>query len=135
MQFLGADIDITGQDIIHDDVLDEGAAVMLFLVEGLGIVEGYVGNVTVGAGSIVITHAEHSVLQYIGVADNSAEGLLTEGDGALHIVCSLQGCIRPALTQKVDIGTGNHTAVGIDDTKGTVAGILKLQDHALKNIV
>lgn len=76
MQFLGADINITGQDIVHDDILDEGAPVMLFFVEDLGVIQGDIGHGAEGFGQLVLTGAEHGVLIQIGAAHNGLEAFL-----------------------------------------------------------
>ena len=135
VQLLGTDVNITGQNIVHDDVLNKGSPVMLFLIEDLGIVQGDICQLTEASGCIIITGAEHGILVIIGIANNSLKTLLPEGHNAFSGTAYPQGGIGPPLTQQGNIGTGDHTALGIDDTKGAVRNLFQLDDHALKNTV
>ena len=135
VQLLCPDIDITGQDIIHDDVLDEGAPVMLLLVEGLGIVQGDVGQLAEAPGGLIVAGAEHRILEVVGIADDRLEGLLAEGDDALGCVAHLQGSVGPALAQQGHVGTGNHGTLGVNNAESTVGDLLQLNDNTLKNTV
>ena len=124
MQLLGTDVDITGQDIVHDDILDEGAPVMLLLVEGLGIVQGDVCQLAEAPGSLIVAGAEHGVLKEIGIADDGLEGLLGKGDNGVTGRADLQRGVGPPLTQRCHIGAGNDTAFAVDDAENTVGDIL-----------
>ena len=124
MQFLGADINITGQDIVHDDILDEGAPVMLFLVEDLGVIQGDIGHGAEGLGQFVLTGAEHGVLIQIGAAHNGLEAFLGKNSNAVNSAAAPQSSVRPALSQQRDVGTGHNAALGIDDAEGSVGNIL-----------
>ena len=135
MQLLGPDIDITGEDIVHDDVLHKGTPVVLFLVEALGIAEGDVGQVAEALGDLIIAGAENGILKEIGIAHDGLEAFLAEGDQTVTGVAHFQGGIAPPLSQQGCIGAGNHAALGIDDTKGMVRDISKLNDYTLKNTV
>ena len=133
-QFLGAHIDIAQHDIVGDDVLDEGTPVMLFLIESLGIIQGYVSQIAVCPGLIIVTEAENSILESIGAAENPTEGFLIKGHRAV-CACGANRSLGPALTQHRNIRTGNDAAIGIDNAEDTVCGILKLNNYTLKNTV
>ena len=135
VQLLGADINITGQDVVHDDILHEGAPVMLLLIEGLGIVQGDIGHLAEAPRHFVVAGAENGVFQHVGIAQNGLEAALTEGDDAVGGVGHLQRGVRPALTQNGHIGAGNHTPLGIDYAEAAVRNIPQLNNDTLKNAV
>ena len=135
MQLLGPDINITGQNIVHDDILDKGAPVMLLLIEGLGIVQGDIGQLAEGPGHLVITGAEHGVFKGIGIAHDGLEALLGEGHHTVGAGAHLHGGIGPVLPQQGDIGGGNDAAFRIHNAEGAVRDLLELNDHTLKNTV
>ena len=97
---------------------------MLFFVEGLGVVQGDIGDVAVGTGLVVVTAAENSILKIVGAAHHGTEGLLTKGDHMIIAAGELHHGIGPALAQQYIICAGNHITVGIDNTKYPVGGIL-----------
>ena len=135
MQLLGADINITGQDVVHDDILYKGAPVMLLLVEGLGIIQGDIGHIAENGGLLVVTGAENGILKAVGAAHNGAERLLPIGHHAVTGTGSLHSSLCPTLSQQGGIGAGNDTALGIDDAEGAACDIFQLDDYTLKYAV
>ena len=135
MQFLGPDVDVTGEDVVHDDVLDEGAPVMLVLVIILGVAQGHIGGDAHTPGQVVLAGAEHGVLDIVGGAHHGLEGLLGIDDGIFEAGADLDGRIGPALTQQGHIGTGHHAAFRIHHAENTIRCILQLNDHALENTI
>ena len=135
VQLLGADVNITGQDIVHDDILHKGSPVMLLLVEGLGIVQGDIGHLAEAPCHLVVAGAENGVFQHVGIAQNGLEAALAEGDDAVGGVGHLQRGVRPALTQNGHIGAGNHAPLGIDYAEAAVRNIPQLNNDTLKNAV
>ena len=135
VQLLGPDVNIAGQDVVHDNILDKGAPVVLFLIEGLGVVQGNEGHLAEASGSLIVAGAEHGVLKVVGVAHNGLEGFLRKGNDALGGVANLQRGIRPALTKHRHIGAGNHAAFRINHTEHAVGNIPQLDDNALKNTI
>ena len=123
MQLLGADVNITWQNIVHDDVLDEGTPVMLFLVEGLGIVQGNIGQLAEAAGDLIVAAAENRILKIVGIADDRLKALLSKGNDGVGRTANLQRSVAPPFPQHGHIGAGNYTALGIDDTKNAVGHI------------
>ena len=120
MQLLGPDVNIAGENIIHDNILDKGAPVVLLLIEGLGIVQGNKGHLAEASGGLIVAGAEHGILEVIGVAHNGLEALLGEGHNAFRSISHLQCRIRPTLSQQRHIGTGNHAALGVDNAEHPV---------------
>ena len=135
VQLLGADVNITGQNVVHDDIFHKGAPVVLLLIEGLGIVQGDIGHLAEAAGSLVVAGAENGIFQHIGIAQNGLEAALTEGDDAVGGATHLQRGVRPALTQNGHIGAGNHAPLGIDHAEAAVRNIPQLNNDTLKNAV
>ena len=135
VQLLGPDIDITREDIVHDDVLHKGAPVVLFLIEPLGIAEGDVSHGAEALGNFVVTGAEHGVLESIGAAHNGLEALLAKGNHIVTGIAHLQGGIAPALAQQGGVGAGDHAALGINDAEGVVGDISQLNNYTLENTV
>ena len=135
VQLLGPDVDITGQDVVHDNILDKGTPVMLLLIEGFGIVQGDEGHLAEASGSLIVAGAEHGVLKIVGVAHNGLEGFLRKGNDALGGVANLQRGIRPALTKHRHIRAGNHAAFRINHAEHAVGNIPQLDDNALKNTI
>ena len=120
---------------IGNNVLDERAAVMLLLIEGLGIVQGNIGNLAEALGQFIITGAENSILKVIAAGNDSLECTLAKGEDPLTGVGHSAGHILPAFAQKGNIRTGNHITVGIDHAKGMLGNISQLKDHILKYTV
>ena len=135
VQLLGADVNITGQDVVHDDIFHKGAPVVLLLIEGLGIVQGDIGHLAEAPCHLVVTGAENGVFQHVGIAQNGLEAALAEGDDAVGGVRHLQRGVRPALTQNGHIGAGNHAPLGIDHAEAAVRNIPQLNNDTLKNAV
>ena len=123
MQLLGSDINIAGQNVIHDNILDKGATVMLLLIEGLGIIQRNVSHSAGGSCSVIGAGAEDRIFKVIGAVNDRLEGTLTEGGNAVAGTGDLPGCILPAFAQQRSIGTGNHVTIGINDAEGMLRNI------------
>ena len=135
MQLLGPKVNIAGEDVVHDDVLDEGAPVMLFLIEGLGLAEGDVGKVAVGLGLLVLAGAEHGVLKGVVAVDQGPEVPLPVEQAPVGAVGDAAYGIGPALTLQRQVGAGHHEALGIDDAEFPVRHIFELDHYTLKHTV
>ena len=97
---------------------------MLLLVEGLGIVQGNVSQLTEAPCSLVVAGAENCVLKVVGIADNRLEGLLTKGDDGIGCVAHLESGVRPTLAQQGHVGAGNHGTLGVNNAERTVGDLL-----------
>ena len=133
MQFLCTDIDIAGQDVIHNNILNEGASVVLFLVESLCIVQGDESHGAASLCALVIAGAEHGVLEEISSGHHGTEGLLVEGDHMVACSSDPHSSICPTLTLQVGVGAANHITFGIDHAESTLSHILQLNHYTLKN--
>ena len=114
MQLLCPNVNITGQDVIHDNIFDKGAPVMLLFIEVLGIIQCDIGHHTAAAGRFIRTGAKHSVLKCTRATEDRLEAFLIELNDGLYSTCNLYSCIRPVLTQQCHVGAGNNTALAIN---------------------
>ena len=135
MQFLCPNVNITGQDIIHNNILNEGATVVLFLVVALCIIQRDMYHIAKQLRLLVITGAKRSILKHTGAVENCAEGLLCKGNCLLAGAVYLNGSIRPPLTQQRNICAGYHTALTVNHTKQPVRHIIQLLNDSLKNTI
>ena len=74
-QLLGPHVDIAQHDIVGDDVLDEGAPVVLLLIIGLGGVQRHRGHGADGLADLVIAKGEGRVIKLVAPARQRLEGL------------------------------------------------------------
>ena len=135
MQLFGADVNIAGQNIVHDDVFHEGATVVLFLVKILGVIQGHIGHGAQGPGHIILTRGENGVFKIIAAAVHRLISVLIKGNGRFQGAAHLQGGVGPTLTQKLQITAGNHAALRIDHAQNTTGCVLQLHDDSLENTV
>ena len=71
MELVALEIDVTGQDVIQDDVFDKVAPVVLLVVILLDAVEGHGQDFDIFLGRRVLAGHKHGVLR----AGTAAEGL------------------------------------------------------------
>jgi len=95
MQFLGADIDVAGEDIVGDDILDEGALVVLFLVVGLRTVERDVGHDAEASGSLIVALGEHGIVKVGAPGNERLEGLFVDDNDGVRGAVELDDCLGP----------------------------------------
>ena len=133
MQLLGPHVNVADEDIIGDDVLDEGALVVLLLIVILGAVEGHGSHGADGVADAVVAAGENGVVEMAAPAGQGLEGLalqrnaiaLRRGDG-LDIFAPLGADGR-------QLAAGDDGALRVHDADGAIGGLLKLQNHVLKN--
>ena len=103
MKLLRPDVDIPGKDIVHNDVFDKGAPVVLFLIESPGIVKGNIRHGTKAKGSSIVTGAKHGIFQPVAGAKHRPECLLPIGKGILPGYSNPLGNLLPVLAQQGSI--------------------------------
>lgn len=133
MQFLGADIDVAGEDIVGDDILDEGALVVLFLVVGLRTVERDVGHDAEASGSLIVALGEHGIVKVGAPGNERLEGLFVDDNDGVRGAVELDDCLGPFFADQRGVAAGDHVAVSVNDADDAVGGLLHLDDHTLKN--
>ena len=133
VQLLGAHIDVADEDIIRNNVLDEGALVVLLLVIALGRVQRHGGHGAHGAAHAVVAAGKDRVVEVGAPAGQCLEGAalqrnagtLRRGNG-LHI-------LAPLLADTRQLAAGDHRTVRVNDADGAIRRLLELQYHILKN--
>ena len=132
VQLLGADIHVAGQNVIGNDVLDEGGLVVLFLEIVFRLVEGNGGHRADRAGNSVSSLHKRRVIQLGILHCQGTEAAVFRGNRA---VCLLQVIGVEVIQTRADHGklTGrNHKALIVYNTDGTVNRILHLNNHILE---
>ena len=108
MQLLGADVNVAGEDVVRDDVLDERALVVLLLVAGLGLAHGDGGKDTDGAGHGVVPADENRIFE---LAVQSAQKLV----GALGGGEDLVGDVPDQALDLIQVGADHPQLAAGDD--------------------
>ena len=126
VQLLGPHIDVADKNVVGDDVLDEGALVVLFLIVRLGGVQGHAGHGAHGAAHAVITGGEHGIVKMSAPAGQRLEGLALQRNAAalggvdgLHI-------LGPLLADPRQLAASDDGTLGVNDAHGAIGGILEL---------
>ena len=132
-QLLGPHIDIAQHDVIGNDVLDEGTAVMLLLIIGLGGVEGNGSHSADGTADLIITKGEGSIVKLVAPAAEGLEGLSIGGDHGVGGVIDDRNIFRPALADHGQFAAGADDTLTVDDANGAVGIFFQLEYHILKN--
>ena len=95
MQFLRTDIDIARQDIVGDDVLDEGSLVVLFLIVGLRTIERDVGHDAQALGDLIIALGKHGIVKIGTPGNKRLEGLFIDNDNGIRGAVKLDHGLGP----------------------------------------
>ena len=133
MELLGADIDIAGQDIVGDDVLDKGSLVVLFLVIGLRAVERHIGHDANALGNFILAVHKDGIVKIRAPADQGFHGSLVHNHHGIRGTVETDHRLGPFFSNHGGFAAGYDIAVGINDADGAVSGFLHLDDHALKH--
>ena len=133
VQLLGADVNIAGQDVVGDDVLDERALVVLFLVVDLGAVERDVGHDAQAVRQLVVTLGEHGVVKVRAPVDERLEGLMIDCYDRIRRAVQADDRLRPFFADHGCVAARNDVAVRVDHADHTVGGLFHLNDHALEH--
>ena len=132
MQLLGADIDIPGQDIVRDDILDEGALVMLFLVVRLGKAQGDLRHAAGGGGGGVCALHERRKAEGRIPALQRHKRLSVMYYNAIRHGCNGGQCLGQALTDQCGVVRGNDAPLRVDYAERKMCRICELFHYALK---
>ena len=134
MQLLGPDIDITGQDVVHNNIFDEGTLIVLFFVVDLGTVDGNIGHQAQAPGGFIVAGDVNGIVKIGGVSRRQRfEGFFVEGDQRFGRAADPNGKLRPFFPDDCNIGTGNHTTFGINYADLAVCRLLHLEDDILEH--
>ena len=107
--------------------------VVLFLVVGLGAVEGHRRHGTHHLRQLVLTPRKGGVVELGAPARQGLEGIA----GILHRLCigAMDDFHRtgPFFPDTGELVAGDHGALRVDDAHGPVCAVLHLEHNALKN--
>ena len=133
MQLLGADIDIAGKDVVHNDVLDERTLIVLFFIIGAGAVEGDGGHGAQGAGLGVLAVDEYGKFKMGAVSGERTQRHAAEMDDGLVGAAQADDALCPFFTNDAGVGTGHDAAVGIDHTDPAIGCFFHLKNDILEH--
>ena len=133
MQLLGADVDITGQNVVGDDIFDKGPLVMLFFVVGLGSIQGHVGHDTDALGRFVISFHEHGIVKIGAPTDERLQSFLLHHNHRIRRAVETNHSFRPLFPDHGSFAAGYHVAIRVNDADHAVCGFFHLDNHTLKN--
>ena len=133
VQLLGPHVNITDQNVVGDDVLDEGTLVVLLLIIALGRVQGHRRHGTYRPAHAVVAAGKHRVVKVTAPAGQRLErpalqrdaGALGGGDG-LHV-------FGPLFADARQFAACNNGTLRVKDADGAVRRLLELQYNILKN--
>ena len=136
VELLGTDVDVSGKDVVGDDVLDEGGLVVLLFIIDLGAVQGNLGHEAEAVGQLVVAVHKDGKVEAAAEIRQRFDGLAGKKNGDLilsqdHNPGQL-GQLDPNL---VGIGAGHDGALGVNDADLAVGGGLHLLDHVGKDVV
>ena len=133
MELVALEIDVTGQDVIQDDVFDKVAPVVLLVVILLDAVEGHGQDFDIFLGLRVLAGHKHGVLR----AGTAAEGLEAVFIRLEHVYRShlLWRDFLADLPNLPQLAAGDDYGGLIHNADGTVDGITHLVDDTLKQSV
>ena len=133
VELLGPDIDVTQQNVVGDDALDKGGLVVLFLIVGLGAVEGH-GDHGADELSLVVAALDKGGVVEVGTpVGQRFEGLVPVNDhgGIVHIQGG-SGAL-PLFSDPGQLVAGYHGSLVVHDANDAVRALLHLEHDALKN--
>ena len=133
VQLLGPHVDVAEQDIVGDDILDKGTAVVLFLVIILRSIEGHAGHGADRVAGFVLSHGENGVVEPAAPAAKGMERPPIHGGHCAVRLTDLTDILRPLFADQAQIAAGDHSPLPVDHTHDPVCGFLDLQDNILKN--
>ena len=130
MHLPGLDIDITGQDVIQDHILDEVVAVVLFIIILLDAGQCHCQDPAVPGGHLV--RALHKDCEFrLGLGAERLVGISVPNKLIL-VFAHIQHEILTGFANAGEIAAGNHRCGIIHNADHTVDGIPHLVDDALK---
>ena len=127
------DVDVTGQDVVQDDVLHEVAAVVFLVVELLDAAEGNGQDAGILLGEFIFPVDKDGVLMTHSGVEGQV-GRTVEDDGIVRIEnIGNQGLVL--LPDALEFAAGDNGAGLIDDTDGAVDGVSHLVNDTLEKSI
>ena len=131
MQLAGFDVNIAGQDVVQNDILDKRRLIVLFVVQRLDVVDRYRDQRTDAARQFILTLYENGVFQPRGAVARRMVGIAAEAHD-LTGKAEFRDRFLPHLANAGQVGARNHSTARVHDTNGAIHGILHLQNNRLE---
>ena len=133
MQLLCPDIDIPGQNIVGNNILDKGGLIVLFLIAGLGLVHRHGGKNADAPCCAVVAVDKHGVLKLAVQAPEQAVGALRGCENLFRDVPGNVAYLVQVGSDHAQLTARHDKALAVHDADGALRGILELENHTLKN--
>ena len=125
MQLAGFDVNIAGQDVVQNDILDEGRLVVLFVIQRLDVVDGYRHQRADAARQLILALHEYRILQTRGTVSRNMVGITAEPDD-LSCEAQLSDRLLAHFTDTGQIGARDDRAARIHNANGAIHRVLHL---------
>ena len=125
MQLAGLDVNIAGQDVVQNDILDEGRLVVLFVIQRLDVVDGYRHQRADAARQLILALHEYRILQTRGTVSRNMVGITAEPDD-LSCKAQLSDRLFAHFTDTGQIGACDDRAARIHNANGAIHRVLHL---------
>ena len=133
MKLLSTHINVANKDIVGNDVLNEGALVVLLLIIGLGRVQGHAGHGADRAAHAVVAAGKHGIIEVAAPTGQSLEGLALHADTVAVGPFNGVHILGPLFADPGKLAAGDDAAVSVQNADDTVRRLLELQHYILKN--
>ena len=133
MQLLGPHVDIADEDVVGDDILHEGALVVLLFIIALGRVQRHGRHGAHRAADAVVAAGEHRIVKVSAPAGQCLEGLALQGHTLAVGLLNGLYIFAPLLADPRQLAARDNGSLGVDDPDGAVGGLFELQHYILKN--
>ena len=130
MKLVGFDVNVVGENVVKDDVLDERALVILLVIEALDTAERYCKHLCGFICLFVCTLYEYDAV-ILAAGGEESVGVAVEDDALLR-VCKLLSYTLLGLSDSTKLGAGNNDAVLVDNTNGVADNLLHLVNNGLE---
>ena len=125
VQLAGLDVNIARQDVVQNDILDEGRLVVLLVVKRLDVVDGYSHQRTDAAGQFILALYEYGVFQTRRTVSCNMVGITAETND-LPCETQLSDRLFAHFTDTGQIGARDNRAARIHNTNGAIHRVLHL---------
>ena len=132
-KLLGLDVNIAGEDVIKNDVLDKVGLIVLLIVKGLDVREGDGKEGGNALGIVVLTLHEYDVLN-AGVGADGTVSIALCGNG-VKVVRDLLDDIPMAFTDAGQLAASNDGTLFVNDTNVAVNRLAHLIDQILEQLI
>ena len=130
MQFLCLDVDITGKNVVKNDVFDEGSLVIFFIVQILDIAKRNRKNHRKLLGLLIFSLYKNDIFILCDTADRTIG--IAAGNDRIRCIRHLVSDSLSGFSNFDELTTGNNYAVFIDNADDTLYGLSHLMNNSLE---